>query len=105
VSSSLVGAYGTVKDDCLEYNSDSFCSRYDGFPLERLKQNRRFDVFVGDDADLMRIQPSANTFCWEENPPGTPVDRISMKKSLASFDFCLFTIPANYLTKCHKNET
>ena len=49
------GAYGTEKDDCLEYNSDSFCGRFDGFPLERLKRNRRFDVFVGDDADLMRV--------------------------------------------------
>ncbi len=49
------GAYGTEKDDCLEYNSDDFCGRFNGFPLERLKRNRRFDVFFGDDADLMRV--------------------------------------------------
>ncbi len=49
------GAYGTEKDDCLEYNSDGFCSRFDGFPLARLKRNRRFDVFFGDDADLLRV--------------------------------------------------
>ena len=53
------GFYGTELDECWkhsnEFDPNSACRRFFGFPWEFLKKSRRNDVFIGDAADLMRV--------------------------------------------------
>jgi len=53
------GYYGTELEECYKYGSEydpnSACRRFFGFPWERLLESRDRDLFMGDAADLMRV--------------------------------------------------
>ncbi len=49
------GFYSNEMDRCREDDNDMNCQRFAGFPWKELQQARRYDVFLDDAADLLRI--------------------------------------------------
>jgi len=50
------GEYGTEMEQCLERNSkQSHCNHLEALDLERIREGRQNDVFMGEDAELIHL--------------------------------------------------